>query len=214
MSELDNYFALSMKDMLNSGFVLDDNCTCFENECYYSGEPYSWMKKNIDKNQIIMMWWDFGRAVEAAGLTPLIEYPSKPTIDKVASCFNPKSFGCIELMKNNESDKKINDVSTFFTTENENKSLCVAYLYNASYIYVDSSMLNKYPVLAQISNSAIPRNSNESKSFFSKMWFSKGKKISFIELVHDYIGILSEEYMIFKINYPYNIDEICKYMLS
>ena len=204
------------------GLVTKNECECSENKCYYIGEPYNWMKNNIKPNSKVMMWWDFGNYIENFGLIPIVKNPSKSIIDTTRACHYPDTIECLHSQKNLESDEKIKDVSDFFASSDLNKSLCIAYKYNADIIFIESSMISKWGVISHTSNMLngisdeweelkIPQNINESEIVFSNLYYYNGTSIPYVKLIYFYplYNEANDKYLIFKIIYPDNIKEIC-----
>jgi len=208
-----------------SGFKQDNQCLCYNNKCFYDGEPYNWINSNLEKDSNIMMWWDFGDWIEAAGMNPIVKGPSESIMDTVSGCAYPNSLSCLEAQKNLESDEEIKDVSDFFTSEDMNESLCIAYKYDIDYVFIDSSMIHKYYVISHTSNILgdisdeweilkIPSNIDEADSMFAKLYYFEGEGINYVEMIYYYINQWQNEFYgdksyIFKVNYPNNIEEIC-----
>lgn len=80
------------------------------------------------ENSNVLGWWDYELQIKAADKKPVITYASneiKYTVGRPS-----------QLYDNFESNEKVVDVSTFFTTDSEETAVDIAEKYGANYVYV------------------------------------------------------------------------------
>ncbi len=95
--------------------------------------------KGLPQGSVVLSWIDNGRSVvELTSLKSVSIYPSQKLIDIGAFSLTIPNYSGLT-----ETDEKVKDISTFFTTSDENTALSIAKKYNVKYILVTDDMLNK-----------------------------------------------------------------------
>ncbi|MCF7861616.1 hypothetical protein K9M79_05200 [Candidatus Woesearchaeota archaeon] len=135
-------------DYFNNSMKTDTNCICKSNNCVAS-ELAEYYKKIIEPNSKIMMWWDYGRYLDVAGFESIVLNPSTPILHTVSRCslLREYQYSCFDYLHHADPQDRVSDVARFFTTNNSQEALCIAYKYDVDYVIIDSSMIGKYAVI-------------------------------------------------------------------
>ena len=94
-----------------------------------SGDSYEAIQfLRTKENSNVLGWWDYQLQIKAADKEPVITYASneiKHTVGRPS-----------QLYDKFESNEKVVDVSTFFTTDSEESAVSIAEKYEAKYVYI------------------------------------------------------------------------------
>ena len=105
-----------------------------------------WLKKNTDKNEKIMSWWDYGTMMELfSERTPTAKVPSKHALKYVPGNSNWVQSG-VEL----ESDDKILSIGKVYTTNNSQEAAKIMKEQNAKYLLVPRDFSGKFPSVYEL----------------------------------------------------------------
>jgi len=91
------------------------------------------------ENSNVLGWWDYQLQIKAADKEPVITYASSEIKNTVA---RPS-----QLYDKFESNEKVVDISTFFTTESEETAVGIAEKNGAEYVYI---LLQRWDVYYQV----------------------------------------------------------------
>ena len=95
----------------------------------------SWINSSTPENATILSWWDYGHMIKAVGERNVIaRNPSHEILNSVADLSSIKEF---------DSNQKIVDVATAFTTDNQTETAQIMAKYNATYIMIGQGDLVK-----------------------------------------------------------------------
>ncbi|MFT4304553.1 MAG: hypothetical protein ACMXX8_00535 [Candidatus Woesearchaeota archaeon] len=193
-TEFDMEFKSSLERYKNLNLTLKNNCLCIKNECQFNGQPYTWLKQNIEEDAKIMMFWDYGKFFNNIGLNSIISHRSKRMneyFEEIQTLF--KDF---DIEREWGSDEKIHDVLVFFMSEDLNKSIDVLRKYDVDYIYVDYYTYNLRSTLKYLYDKY--KNDNlhlDSHSYFDynyenttleKLYSYDGENINSVEILYKF----------------------------
>ena len=95
----------------------------------------SWINSSTPENATILSWWDYGHMIKAVGeRNVIVRNPSHEILNSVADPNSIKEF---------DSNQKIVDVATAFTTDNQTETAQIMAKYNATYIMIGKGDLVK-----------------------------------------------------------------------
>ncbi len=118
------------------------------------------------ENSNVLGWWDYELQIKAADKKPVITYASneiKYTVGRPS-----------QLYDNFESNEKVVDVSTFFTTDSEETAVGIAEKYGANYVYV---LLQRWDVYYQVMFNTVQPDIGE-KIYSSETLFNELYEVS------------------------------------
>ena len=95
----------------------------------------NWINSSTPENATFLCWWDYGHMIKAVGeRNVVVRNPSKEILNSVAEPNGIKEF---------DSNQKIVDVATVFTTDNQTETAQIMAKYNATYIMIGQGDLVK-----------------------------------------------------------------------
>ena len=95
----------------------------------------NWINSSTPENATFLCWWDYGHMIKAVGeRNVVVRNPSKELLNSVAEPSGIKEF---------DSNQKIVDVATAFTTNNQTETAQIMSKYNATYIMIGQGDLVK-----------------------------------------------------------------------
>jgi asparagine N-glycosylation enzyme membrane subunit Stt3 len=106
------------------------NSTYFDNNM----KPgLNWINISTPMNATFLCWWDYGHMIKAVGeRNVIVRNPSNEILNSIADPSGLKEF---------DSNKKILDVASALTTDNQSKTTQIMEKYNATYIMVGKNDL-------------------------------------------------------------------------
>ncbi len=95
----------------------------------------NWINSSTPENATFLCWWDYGHMIKAVGeRNVVVRNPSHEILNSVADPSAIKEF---------DSNQKIVDVATAFTTDNQTETAQIMAKYNATYIMIGQDDLVK-----------------------------------------------------------------------
>ena len=95
----------------------------------------NWINSSTPENATFLCWWDYGHMIKAVGERNVIV--RNPSLEILNSVADPSS------MKQFDSNQKIVDVASAFTTDNQTETVQIMAKYNATYIMIGQGDLVK-----------------------------------------------------------------------
>ena len=137
------------------------------------------------ENSNVLGWWDYELQIKAADKEPVITYASSEIKNTVG---RPS-----QLYDNFESDEKVVDVSTFFTTESEETAVGIAEKNGAEYVYI---LLQRWDIYYQVMLSTVQpgvyENIYPSETLFNEIYersmaykFKSGAELEYFDKIFE-----------------------------
>ena len=110
-----------------------------------------WIKENLNPNDKIMCWWDYGHMIRGyTGIDVVIYAPSKDILETVANKKGPKDLMPSEI---------VHDVANALVTDNHKETIDIMRKYNANYLFITQSEESTGNIIASIVGKKLNDNS-------------------------------------------------------
>ena len=120
---------------------------------YRYKDSFEWIKANLNQNDKILCWWDYGHMIRGyTGIDVVIYAPSKDILNSVADKKGPE-----ELM----DSEIVHDVAYALATDDHKDTLDIMKQYNASYLFITQEEKEDYKgrTIASIAGKELNDNS-------------------------------------------------------
>ena len=111
-------------------------------------EGYQWLANNTENETVVLAWWDYADGIKEIGNREVVINEASRNIQNTVGGYadSGKPWHKIEyaLWYPYESEEKVNDVASFFLSENATSAGEIAQKYGANYALAMSDDMGKY----------------------------------------------------------------------